>query len=81
MPADQLGEGLVDLRQAALCGLTEATTNYRQGHEGESPDILLVSLGTGELTRPIPYDRAKDAAVGPRTIIRAIVGSREYQSQ
>jgi hypothetical protein len=24
---------------------------------------------------------AKDAAVGPRTIIRAIVGSREYQSQ
>jgi hypothetical protein len=24
---------------------------------------------------------AKDAAVGPRTVIRAIVGSREYQSQ
>ena len=37
---------------------------------------------------PNPYEleqfageRAKDAAVGPRTIIRAIVGSREYQSQ
>jgi hypothetical protein len=37
---------------------------------------------------PNPYELeqfagewAKDAAVGPRTIIRAIVGSREYQSQ
>ena len=43
----------------ALCGLTEAVSNYREQHEGESPDILLVSLGTGELTRTIPYDKAR----------------------
>jgi uncharacterized protein len=43
----------------ALCGLTEAVSNYREQHDGESPDVLLVSLGTGELTRSIPYDKAK----------------------
>ena len=53
-------DGGVFANNPALCGLTEATTNYREDHEGESPDVLLVSLGTGELTRTIPYDRAKD---------------------
>jgi Patatin-like phospholipase len=53
-------DGGVFANNPALCGLTEALTNYRQEHEGESPGILLVSLGTGELTRTIPYDRAKD---------------------
>jgi hypothetical protein len=53
-------DGGVFANNPALCGLTEATTNYRREHEGESPDILLVSLGTGELTRTIPYDKAKE---------------------
>ena len=52
-------DGGVFANNPALCGLTEAVSNYREQHEGESPDILLVSLGTGELTRTIPYDKAR----------------------
>jgi uncharacterized protein len=54
-----LVDGGVFANNPALCGLTEAITNYRAEHGGESPDILLVSLGTGALTRTIPYDKAK----------------------
>ena len=52
-------DGGVFANNPALCGLTEAITNYRQEHGGESPDVLLVSLGTGELTRTIHYETAK----------------------
>lgn len=54
-----LVDGGVFANNPALCGLTEALSNYREEHPGESPDVLIVSLGTGELTRTIPYERAK----------------------
>jgi hypothetical protein len=38
-----------------MCGYVEAVST----HDGPC-DYLVVSLGTGELTRPIPYDEAKD---------------------
>jgi uncharacterized protein len=38
----------------AMCAYAEA----RRG--GAAPDVLLVSLGTGQLTRPIPFEEAKD---------------------
>jgi len=52
-------DGGVFANNPAMCGLVEATFQYREDH-GEDPDVLLVSLGTGQLTRPIHYADAKD---------------------
>lgn len=52
-------DGGVFANNPALCGLVEATTVYQAEHDGEVPDVFLVSLGTGELTRTIHYDQAK----------------------
>jgi patatin-like phospholipase/acyl hydrolase len=52
-------DGGVFANNPAMCGLVEATYQYRTDH-GEAPDVLLVSLGTGELTRTIPYDEARN---------------------
>lgn len=54
-----LVDGGVFANNPAMCALTEATSNYRADHGGEAPDVIVVSLGTGELTRTIHYDDAK----------------------
>lgn len=38
----------------AMCAYAEAR------RDGAAPEVTLVSLGTGQLTRPIPYEEAKD---------------------
>jgi patatin-like phospholipase/acyl hydrolase len=53
-----LVDGGVFANNPAMCGLAEAMFQYREEH-GEVPDVLLVSLGTGQLTRPIHYVEAK----------------------
>jgi patatin-like phospholipase/acyl hydrolase len=53
-PHGALIDGGVFASNPAMCAFAEA----RQGADDE--DVLLVSLGTGELTRPLPYERAKD---------------------
>ncbi|RMG52504.1 MAG: patatin [Acidobacteria bacterium] len=47
-------DGGVFANNPALCGFVEAKTMFPQAE-----DILLVSLGTGQLTRRIPYDEAR----------------------
>lgn len=47
-------DGGVFANNPALCGFVEAQTMFPQAE-----DILLVSLGTGQLTRRIPYDEAR----------------------
>jgi len=54
-----LVDGGVFANNPAMCGLVEATYQYRQ-ENGEAPDVVLVSLGTGELTRPIRDDDARE---------------------
>jgi hypothetical protein len=54
-----LVDGGVFANNPALCGLAEVSSNFRGEHAGETPDVLVVSLGTGELTRRIPYDKAR----------------------
>ncbi len=46
-------DGGVFANNPAMCALVEAKTTYRRADE-----ILLVSLGTGELSRRFPYERA-----------------------
>lgn len=55
-PADYfaLVDGGTFANNPAMCAYAEAR------RDGADPDILLVSLGTGELRRPIPYDEARD---------------------
>jgi len=55
-----LVDGGVFANNPAMCALAEATMSYRGAHGGEVPDVVVVSLGTGELTRPISYDKAKN---------------------
>ena len=51
-----LVDGGVYANNPAACALVEAFCKF-----GAQPeDVILVSLGTGELTRPIPYEDAKD---------------------
>jgi uncharacterized protein len=50
-----LVDGGVFANNPAMCGYAEALAIY-----GPDQDYLVVSLGTGQLTRPIPYDSAKD---------------------
>ncbi len=50
-----LVDGAVFANNPALCAYAEARRKYP-----DSDRILVVSLGTGELTRKIPYDDAKD---------------------
>lgn len=54
-----LVDGGVFINNPAVSAYAEA---IRLSAEGELPDeqILVVSMGTGELTRPITYDEAKD---------------------
>ena len=47
-------DGGVFANNPALCAYVEAKDLF-----GENKDILLVSLGTGELTRPLPYEDVK----------------------
>jgi patatin-like phospholipase len=52
-------DGGVFANNPSMCGLVEATFQYRADHDGEAPEVLLVSLGTGELTRTIHDDQAQ----------------------
>jgi predicted acylesterase/phospholipase RssA len=54
LPYAALVDGGVFANNPAMCAYAEALKG-----EGEG-EVLLVSLGTGELTRPLPYDQAKD---------------------
>ena len=47
-------DGGVFANNPAMCAFAEAKIMYRDADE-----FLIVSLGTGELTRPLPYDEAK----------------------
>lgn len=49
-----LADGGVYANNPAMCALVEAKSLYPDA------EIQLVSIGTGELCRPIPYDEAKD---------------------
>jgi patatin-like phospholipase/acyl hydrolase len=48
-------DGGVFANNPAMCGFAEALAIY-----GPEPDYLVVSLGTGQLTRPLSYEEAKD---------------------
>ena len=48
-------DGGVIANNPAMCAFAEAKNIYR-----DETDVLLVSLGTGDLTRPLPYEEAKD---------------------
>jgi patatin-like phospholipase/acyl hydrolase len=48
-------DGGVFANNPALCAYAEAKVMF-----GNTPDILMLSLGTGKRTRCIPYDEAKD---------------------
>jgi uncharacterized protein len=50
-----LVDGGVFANNPAMCGFAEALSIH-----GPDQGYLLVSLGTGQLTRPIPYGQAKD---------------------
>ncbi len=54
-PYWDLIDGGVYANNPAMCGYAEALSRY-----GPDRDYLVVSMGTGQLTRPIPYDSAKD---------------------
>ncbi|MCG3119363.1 MAG: hypothetical protein ALAOOOJD_01755 [bacterium] len=47
-------DGGVYANNPAMCGFAEAKTTHP-----EAEDILMVSLGTGELSRPLLYEKAK----------------------
>ena len=49
-----LVDGGVYANNPALCAYVEAKTMFP-----EADDFLVVSLGTGEMTRPLPYDQAR----------------------
>jgi uncharacterized protein len=54
-PWAALVDGGVYANNPAACALVEAICDF-----GQHPDdVVLLALGTGELTRPIPYDEAK----------------------
>ena len=48
-------DGGVFANNPAMCAYAEAKVIYK-----DIDDIMIVSLGTGELTKSIPYDKAKD---------------------
>jgi hypothetical protein len=48
-------DGGVFANNPAMCGFAEALAIY-----GPEPDYVVVSLGTGQLTRPLSYEEAKD---------------------
>lgn len=48
-------DGGVFANNPAMCAFAEAKNTY-----SDENDFLLVSIGTGELTRPLPYGEAKD---------------------
>jgi patatin-like phospholipase/acyl hydrolase len=55
-------DGGVFANNPAMCAYVEARGCLDAEHSAYSPgaDVRMVSLGTGELTRPIPYEEAKD---------------------
>lgn len=53
-----LVDGGVYANNPAMCAYVEAIRVDQK--QSSSKDILLVSLGTGQLTRPLTYDEAKD---------------------
>lgn len=48
-------DGGIYANNPAMCGLVEARTAWPDARE-----FLVVSLGTGEQTKPLPYDKAKN---------------------
>jgi patatin-like phospholipase/acyl hydrolase len=54
-PPLALVDGGVFANNPTLCGFAEAKRIY-----GQATDFLVVSLGTGQLTRKIPYDEAQN---------------------
>jgi uncharacterized protein len=48
-------DGGVFANNPAMCAYVEAISS----HQGNQEDIMVVSLGTGELTRPLPYVKVK----------------------
>ncbi len=54
-----LVDGGVFANNPAMCAFVEARANPAI-NPGKLDDFLVVSLGTGQLTRSIPYDEAKD---------------------
>ena len=75
-----LVDGGVFANNPALCGFAEARRIYAQ-----DTDFLVVSLGTGELTRKIPYDQARDWGLlgwAPHllnVVFDGMLGSVDYQ--
>ena len=55
LPYLPLVDGGVFANNPTICGFAEARKIFE-----EATEFLVVSLGTGQLTRPIPYDKAKD---------------------
>jgi uncharacterized protein len=53
-----LVDGGVFANNPAMCGVAEVISNFRDEHPDEDPEVVVVSLGTGELTRAIDYDQA-----------------------
>lgn len=86
-------DGLGDpdsLRASLAAGLvTSAEVAYPEKAAVSSPEGFIVEQFQGLLGRdPTPYELAaflaewqNDPAVGPRTVVRALVGTREYQSR
>jgi hypothetical protein len=78
------------LRASLAAGLvTSVEVSYPEKAEVSSAEGFIVEQFQGLLGRdPTPYELAaflaewqNDPAVGPRTVVRALVGSREYQSR
>lgn len=73
-------DGGVFANNPAMCAFVEAKSNYP--HED---DFLVVSLGTGELTRPLPYEKAKDWGLAAwakpllSVIFDGVSGTVDYQ--
>lgn len=53
--AHSLVDGGVVANNPAMCAYAEV-----RRHQPELDDVLIVSLGTGDPTRPLPFDQAKD---------------------
>jgi patatin-like phospholipase/acyl hydrolase len=66
-------DGGVFANNPAMCAFVEARTNNTI-NPANINDFLLVSLGTGQLTRRIPYDEAKDwgLAMWARPILNVV---------
>lgn len=73
-------DGGVYANNPAMCGLVEAKTYWP-----EARDFLVVSLGTGELLKPLPYDQARGWGVAHwakpvlEIVLDAVSSTVDYQ--